>query len=284
MRLFQPAMGMAMSKALGKEHDSKDYWARETGEYVEALENQYHTHRLGVIQNLIPKGLYAGEKAIFDFGCGDAVHFPDFIKAGAKISGIDIAPEMIELAENRLSAQGMDPKVAKLGTVQDMAALPDASLDAILSFNVLAYLSDEEDRLFYQHAARTLRKGGYLVVTHSNELFDLFSLNEYTVEFFKRNFLTSPEHAHGLAELLPNSDNRAKPVTYNVRENPLTYPSKLARHGFAEVRQSFINLHPAPPTLLGKKTSYPDTLNVPEADRWKLMFQCSTYGSCSQRT
>jgi len=266
------------------EHDSKDYWARETQEYVDALQNQYHTHRLSVIQTLIPSELYASGNTVFDFGCGDAIHFPDFIKAGAKVSGVDIAPEMIELARERLSGQGMEPSLATVGSVQAMKAIPSGSLDAILSFNVLAYLTDAEEGIFYAEAKRAIRKGGYLAVTHSNELFDLFSLNEYTVAFFERNFLATQDQAKQVAAMLPNVDNRPKAVSYNVRENPLAYPQKLARLGFTEIRQSFSNYHPAPPMILGTKLSYPDTLNVPVSDRWKLMFQCSTYGSCSQYT
>jgi predicted SAM-dependent methyltransferase len=46
-----------------------------------------------------------------------------------------------------------------------LAFLEDNSLDAILSFNVLAYLTDDQEDLFYRQAFRLLRTGGYLIVT-----------------------------------------------------------------------------------------------------------------------
>ena len=70
--------------------------------------------------------------------------------------------------------------------------------------------------------------------------------------------------------------------SYNVRENPLTYKFKLAKYGFLEKRQEFINLHPVPPSIIGDKIYY-DTLNWNEDERWKLMFICSTFGSLSTR-
>ncbi|MDB9512766.1 hypothetical protein PN499_16380 [Kamptonema animale CS-326] len=65
---------------LGQNLDSKQYWADEANRYSEALENDYHKHRLDVIRSLIPSELFQPNKQIFDFGCGDAVLFPWFIE------------------------------------------------------------------------------------------------------------------------------------------------------------------------------------------------------------
>ena len=145
-----------------------------------------------------------------------------------------------------------------------------------------------------------MKVGGYLLVTHSNELFDMFSLNRYTLEFFQRHLASEPCYHSLLKELLSKADCPQEAMSYNVRENPLSYRYKLARYGFDETRQEFINLHAAPPLTLeralaeesGSPTSsakwhllsqkaYPDTLGWAEEERWKLMFVCSTFGSCA---
>ena len=85
----------------------------------------------------------------------------------------------------------------------------------------------------------------------------------------------------GLEEI--SEDTPDEPVSYNVRENPLTYRFKLAEYGFEEVQQEFINRHNVPPPLMPAARDYPDTLEVPESERWKLMFVCSSFGSRSVR-
>ena len=51
-----------------------------------------------------------------------------------------------------------------------------------------------------------------------------------------------------------------------------------------------MNLHPLPPLLMDQSVfldidsrDYPDTLDWPAIDRWKLLFQCSMFGSRSTR-
>lgn len=51
-----------------------------------------------------------------------------------------------------------------------------------------------------------------------------------------------------LPSLLAKSALPEAHTTYDVRENPLTYRYKLARYGFEETRQEFLNFHPAPPS------------------------------------
>jgi SAM-dependent methyltransferase len=272
---------LKIMEKLGQNLDSKEYWADEANRYSDALENDYHKHRLDVIRSLIPAELFQPNKQIFDFGCGDAVLLPWFIETKGKIAGIDISPEIIQLGQQRLTNCGLDSSLIQVGNVNYLKNIPSASLDGLLSFNVLAYLTDEEEVTFYQEAARIVKAGGYLIVTHSNSLFDMFSLNQYTIDFFKENFISDRSGDDRLSDLLTQS-NAASKATYNVRENPLCYHHKLKKFHFKELKQEFINLHVLPPPLLQDK-SYPSTLNFAEEERWKLMFVCSTFGSCAIR-
>lgn len=117
---------------------------------------------------------------------------------------------------------------------------------------------------------------------HSNELFDLFTLNAYTVEFHRRHFGADPSP-------LLTAPGKPERIRFNIRENPLVYRLKLASLGFGEVRQEFAHPHAMPPLLsLGdpdaiNRKHYPDTLNQPEGERWKLLFTCSMFGSRAVR-
>ena len=270
-------------KTYGKDINSTEAWEQIGRGYSDRLINEYHNHRLAMINSLIPEELYQEGRNIFDFGCGDAVHFEQFLRSGSCITGMDISAEMITLAKQRLSRMNSNPDLVNVGGAPELAHLEADSLDAILSFNVLAYLTDKEEDLFYKQAYRLLRPGGYLIVTHSNELFDMYSLNQYTPQFFDRHLVTDNSQLSSLQTLVTNAFEAENIVTYNVRENPLAYRFKLARYGFVEQRQEFSNLHTAPPPLLSKDKSYPDTLSWNEEEKWKLMFVCSTYGSQSIR-
>lgn len=261
---------------LGAEKNSFDYWENTTDNYVDVLEGDYHTHRLGVIDALIPEELYQPGKRIFDFGCGNAVHYPQFTDKGAEIEGVDISEAMVAEAHENLNKWNMPLDTVKLGGVELMKTIPDNSFDAVISFNVLAYLTNDEDREFYIQAQRILKTGGQLIVTHSNSLFDMYSLNAMTAQFFSDNY-----NVMNTGELLVNNQIDPDRPQYNVRENPLAYRHKLSHYGLEEEQQEFINFHPVPPMQMPANRDYADTLNVAEDQRWKLMFQCSTYGSRS---
>lgn len=271
-------------KAYGVDVSSMKKWDEMAASYSRNIANNYHHHRLAVIDSLIPDDLLESGKSVFDFGCGDAVLFEKFLSKGCSIQGCDISNEMIILARQRLERLGVAPDLASVGDVRTLESLETDILDAILCFNVLAYLTDEEEEIFYRQAHRIIKPGGYLIVTHSNELFDMYSLNNYTSAFYSKYFV-APEFHHEILRLIPEASECASSerITYNIRENPLAYRFKLCKYGFSEQRQEFINLHIAPPPLLEQEKSYPDTLFWKDEERWKLMFICSTFGSLSTK-
>ena len=131
-------------------------------EYVSNLRNDYHLHRLRVIDALIPSHLFSAGKVVFDFGCGDAIHFLKFINSGAQVSGCDVSLEMVMLGKQRLSEVKASIDLVSKGYISYLANLEYNSLDALLSFNVLAYMTDDECNIFYREANRLLRPGGGL--------------------------------------------------------------------------------------------------------------------------
>lgn len=268
-------------KRYGTGIESKASWESLAQRYTKVLDEDYHQHRLQVINQMIPKSLYSSGIRIFDFGCGDAIHFEQFLASGALISGVDISSTMIDYAQERLESFNRDSSLVDLGDVQSLKEIESDSLDAMLSFNVLAYLSDEEAVEFYTQTSRVLKPGGLLIVTHSNELFDMFSLNNHTVNFHQRHLIQNPEFNDKISQLLLNGHIENPKPSFNIRENPLNYKYKLAQYNLEEIQQEFAHLHEAPPILLPAMKKYPSTLNWPEELKWKLMFICSIYGSVS---
>lgn len=258
-------------------------WCQVADTYLGSLQGPYHANRLAMVEALVAGVDFSGTRCL-DFGCGDGVFMERLAKLGAQVAGVDINATMIAAARSRLSAVGKAVVALEEGGVTWMSALGAETYDLVFALNVLAYLEPHEEAAFYTEAQRILRPGGQLVVTHSNELFDMFTLNRYTVEFFARHF-SFGERPTDVASLLlhPEKPSRAG---FSVRENPLNYGVKLMQHGFKEAQQEFAILHELPPLLTPEidfdainTRRYPATAGWPESERWKLMFVCSIFGS-----
>jgi 2-polyprenyl-3-methyl-5-hydroxy-6-metoxy-1,4-benzoquinol methylase len=266
--------------------DWNDHWRSRGTDYVRGLEGPYHANRLAMVKALFASTAFGGLTCL-DFGCGDGVFAEYLLSEGARVDAIDTDSTMIRAAQERLRSRW--PEVGlHCGGVEKLRELPAGSVDALVALNVLAYLTAEEERVFYEQAARLVKEGGSLTVTHSNELFDMFTFNRYTVDFFRRNF-SFEQRSCDITSLLTNPEKPERRV-FNVRENPLSYRHKLARAGFREVGQEFAILHTLPPLLTPdidfddiNSRTYSPTTGWPESEKWKLMFGCSIFGSHSIR-
>ena len=93
---------------------------------------------------------------ILDAGCGSG-GMSRFLERYGRVTGLDLAPEAIDLARDR----GV-PRLAR-GSV---SALPfrTASFDLVTSFDVLYHLAVEDDRTAFAELRRVLRPGGIVLV------------------------------------------------------------------------------------------------------------------------
>ncbi len=220
-------------------------------------------------------------RRVLDFGCGDGPLSERVVEAGGEVVAIDSDASMISVAAARLSAS--PAASARVGSVESLSRFPDASFDCLLALNVLAYLHGGLDAVFYREAARLLKPGGILVATHSNSLFDLFTLNAFTLRFFRENFSVLGRDCE-IEALLTHPDEPDR-VPHSVRENPLAYGTKMKAYGLQEVRQDFAIPHALPPLLLNEdpddlaNREVPDIAFLPETEAWKKMFLCSIFGS-----
>ena len=96
---------------------------------------------------------------VLDVACGTGVLMPDYLSRGAEVTGIDISPEMIKLAEQKYAGTGVrficgDVEVADVG--QDF--------DAIVVYNAFPHFPDPERLIF--RLSGLLAEGGILTVAH----------------------------------------------------------------------------------------------------------------------
>jgi 2-polyprenyl-3-methyl-5-hydroxy-6-metoxy-1,4-benzoquinol methylase len=275
---------MSRIRKVGKDVIAEDYWRERSAFYASRIEGSYHRHRLAMVEALIGD-CDLKTRICVDVGCGEGIFSEYLLGRGARVIAFDPAEEMARSASERLHKADRDLRVFRAG-VEGLRTVAAESVDFVFALNVIAYLRDDEESLFYKESARALRRGGTMVVTHSNELFDLYTLNRFTVEFFQGHFC-GVDRGSGIRSLLAQPDKPER-VSFNIRENPLTYRYKLAAYGFDEVQQEFANLHEVPPALMDpevltdiNRRAYANTLGWDEKDRWKLLFMCSMFGSRS---
>ena len=116
-----------------------------------------------------------------DLGCGGGQLCIALAKYGFEnIYGVDFSAEMIENCVQISGEQGVDIEFI-CGSIFD-DALWSRSYGAIAALGLIEYLSFEEMCLLFEKAAKTLCTGGNLYVGSRNRLFNIFSMNEYTLQ------------------------------------------------------------------------------------------------------
>lgn len=101
---------------------------------------------------------------IIDLGCGDGGFLRELRRAGYQdLAGIDRGPEQVAEA----ARQG-ETSVRLGDLLEEARALPDASYDVIIAFDVIEHLRREELLDLAEHVRRALRPGGRWILHMPN--------------------------------------------------------------------------------------------------------------------
>ena len=135
--------------------------------------DQYHFEKLHHLLELIHFDEWKG-KDVLDVGCGAGVEVVRFARAGARVTGVDIAESAIALARQNLVQQGLSAQLE----VADGEHLPfhDASFDLVFAHGVVQYTGD--DRAMVREIHRVLRPGGLAVFQGYNRISWLHALSK----------------------------------------------------------------------------------------------------------
>ena len=94
---------------------------------------------------------------VLDVACGTGVLFEDYLARGAKVTAVDISPEMVKIAAKKF------PQVNVLcGDVQEAAL--DGLFDCIMIYNAFPHFPEPEKLI--ETLSKKLRPGGTLTVAH----------------------------------------------------------------------------------------------------------------------
>jgi len=138
----------------------------------------YHKDKVNCINFLVNKIKGKNKLNILDFGCGDGLLFKKLNLLPKKYIGIDVSLHMLELSKKNLS--NIKNKSLIVGGVDKLKKIKSNSIDLFLAFNVIGYLTDKEEKIFFKEVRRILKKNKFFISTNGNELFDLFALNYFS--------------------------------------------------------------------------------------------------------
>ena len=110
---------------------------------------EYAFHLLGDVRG----------KTVLDFGCGSGENLLPLVERGARAIGMDISPELVAVARQRLANAGMNATV-EVGSAY-ATGLPDASADVIFSISLIHHLDIPQ---MLAEMFRILTKNGVVII------------------------------------------------------------------------------------------------------------------------
>lgn len=110
---------------------------------------EYAFHLLGDVRG----------KTVLDLGCGTGENIVPLVERGARVTGIDISPDLIALAQQRLKNANLEATV-RAGSAYE-TELPDESVDVVFCMALIHHL---DIKLVRNEMWRILRKGGFVVL------------------------------------------------------------------------------------------------------------------------
>jgi SAM-dependent methyltransferase len=135
----------------------------------------YHFEKLHHLPRLVPFDQFRGRR-ILEVGCGAGTDLVRFARHGANVTGVDVAPASIALAEKNFSLEKLPVHLA----VADGEALPfvQRSFDLVYAHGVVQYTTD--DRALVRECRRVLRPGGVAIFQVYNRISWLNALSKVT--------------------------------------------------------------------------------------------------------
>lgn len=123
----------------------------------------YRFEKLDYLDRVIDYGGHAGED-LLDVGCGLGNDTSRFARGGARVTGIDIAPNAIRLSEENFRQRGLEGRFELMNG--EAMTFPDASFDFVYCHTVLHFTAHPERMVGEIH--RVLRPGGRAVLMMVN--------------------------------------------------------------------------------------------------------------------
>ena len=133
-----------------------------TREFFEEIE-EYRYEKLNYLPEAVGFHRFAG-KTVLDMGCGVGNDLARFAKAGAIVTGVDLAEHSIQLAKDNFRFRGLKGDFQQMNGEQ--LSFPDNSFDAVFCHTVLHFTPNPAAMVREIH--RVLKPGGEAILMTVN--------------------------------------------------------------------------------------------------------------------
>lgn len=127
--------------------------------------DEYHFDKLHHLLRLVDFEGQRGRK-VLDVGCGTGVDLVRFARAGAIVTGVDIAPAAIDLARKNFEIQRLQAEL--LVADGESLPFPDDQFDLVFAHGVVQYTTDA--RALVAECRRVLKPGGQAIFQVYNRI------------------------------------------------------------------------------------------------------------------
>lgn len=177
---------------------------------------------------------------VLDVGCGQGIDLVGFAQAGAEVTGIDLTPRHVELANTHLDAVGLSGHIVR-GDAESMP-FPDGSFDRVSSNGVLHHTPNMEASL--REIRRVLRPGGQARILVYNRSSVHYWVQQFLFEGVIRRALIEERGMEGvLSRGVERSSIGARPLVRVY--SPRQLRRMLAEAGFRDVHSSVWHFKPS---------------------------------------
>jgi SAM-dependent methyltransferase len=274
----------------------KQYYNQVADEY-----NQHYAEEVeGYPQNRIRRDIIVERlveedvDTVLDVGCGDGSVTLSLLKNGIDATGFDFAEEMAAEAQTKLEKNGYDGDRIHQDDLRE--ELPrEESYDAVIALGVFPHVPEIEPNL--ENVYKTLSDDGVALIQFRNKIFDIFTLNQYTYDFYENQLLRDVElpedpdtalkqrirDACNVTRTEPEKDDNDKELSYEdiyaPFSNPFTVENQWKKIGFSNLDMLFYNYHGMLPEF---EEVYPDafrkaSLELEDPDDWRGYLMASSF-------
>ena len=149
-----------------------DWQSKATADIYNVIEDRH-----SAVKHAIER--HGNVKDFLDVGCGTGQLCIEVDALGARSVGIDFAPEMITKCVENAQSAGSKAEFKCASAFE--APFANESFDAVSAQGFIEYITLEQLHEFLKVAHDVLRVGGVLALGNRNRLFNLLSLNDYTM-------------------------------------------------------------------------------------------------------
>jgi 2-polyprenyl-3-methyl-5-hydroxy-6-metoxy-1,4-benzoquinol methylase len=207
---------------------------------------------------------------VLDVGCGTGDLVCDIAKKGIDAIGVDYAQEMIKLSTQKAKGSKLNGAHFECCSIFDFD-FSRRKYDVISANGFIEYISQEELRKFFDLVVDALAPQGSFVVGSRNRLFNILSINNYTLqELEEPDFNLLLKEAISLAsgtsieefvkmtcaELQKPDTKHEKTgidVTTRFQYTPIQLIQMLSKRGLRPVEIYPIHIHGVPPVFKNKR-------------------------------